>query len=85
MKYRFITEDEEKTIRSARNVLENIAKKYCRLRKKGRCMQFGEEEAHYRMFNELRNLKVDVGIEDCGDYSEEIQLSLSSREHILKF
>ena len=49
MKYKFITEEDVKTVREARKVIEKLAKKYGKLRETGRCMQFGEEEDHYRM------------------------------------
>ena len=84
MKYKFITEEEVKTVREARKVIEKLAKKYGKLRETGSCMQFGEEEDHYRMYTELKNLKVDVGIEDW-DNSEKIQLSIPSGEYQLEF
>ena len=84
MKYKFITEEDVKTVREARKVIEKLVKKYGRLRETGRCLQFGEDEAHYRMFKELKNLKVDVGIEDWDD-SEIIQLSIPSQEYQLEF
>ena len=84
MKYKFITEEEVKTVREARKVIEKLAKKYGRLRETGRCMQFGEQEDHYRMYRELKSLKVDIGIEDC-DYDEKIQLSIPSQEYLLEF
>lgn len=84
MKYKFITEEDVKTVREARKVIEKLAKRYGKLRETGRCLQFGEDEAHYRMFKELKNLKVDVGIEDW-DGSEIIQLSIPSQEYQLEF
>ncbi len=84
MKYKFITEEEVKTVREARKVIEKLAKKYGKLRETGRCMQFGEEDAHYRMYRELKSLKVDIGIEDW-DNSEKIQLSIPSGEYQLEF
>ena len=84
MKYKFITEEDVKTVREARKVIEKLVKKYGRLRETGRCMQFGEQEDHYRMYKELKSLKVDIGIEDWDD-SDIIQLSIPSQEYQLEF
>ena len=69
----FISEDEKQTIRAARKVLEKLAKRYTRLRKKSNYVNC----EHYKMYKELIKLKVDVGIDSC-EHEESVQLSLNS-------
>ena len=78
MKFQIITEDEANAIRSAKKVLENLVKRYARLREKSGYVSSEKEEPHYRMYKELASLKVDVGIEHNGN-KEIIQLSLPSK------
>lgn len=73
MKEELISEDEKQTIRAARKVLEKLAKRYTRLRKKSNYVNC----EHYKMYKELTNLKVDVGIDSC-EHEESVQLSLNS-------
>ena len=76
---KFISEDEKQTIRAARKVLEKLVKRYTRLREKSGYDSSESEEKHYKMFKELMQLKVDVGIDDNDNGNEEIiQLSLNS-------
>ena len=68
-----ISEDEKLTIRAARKVIEKLAKRYAKLRKKSSHVNC----EHYKMYKELTKLKIDVGIESC-EYEESVQLSLNS-------
>ena len=77
MKKELISADEKQTIRAARKVMEKLVKRYTRLREKSGYASSESEEKQYKMFKELRRLKVDVGIDNDGN-EEIIQLSLNS-------
>ena len=79
MKFQTLSDDEVRGIREARKLIDNIARKYCRLREKSTP---DKETAHYRMYKELASLKVDIDIDTDGN-SEIVGLSLPSKEYVL--
>lgn len=75
---KFISEDEKRTIRAARKVLNSLAKRYMKLRTSDFVNRDEPGSESDRMYTELRKLKVypDVNY-DLSD-EESVQLSLRS-------
>ena len=82
---KFIKDKEAEAIRAARKALDNLCKRYGKLREKAANVCKGQNDDHYQMFKELSKLKVDVGLESDGEGGEAVWLSLGSKEWLIEY